>query len=288
MAGTESLVLSDPPIEAVLHATSVFVLGAVRQTLAHNSRTVLLGADVVCRAIDAPALSSREAALARVARTVFRWIRLLRVTVVSVGAPLAGRVPARMRCQVVLASGKAVQSGAGIPVLFAESVGRVFDSLAAHLAAEIVGLAITPPAVQVPSPFAPWSSAVVIGAKRGYLGQVLGVSRRVPATRQLAGMQLATSASLGSVRLWLLAIGNCTAVLAAGDSTAALLICAIVSLASVLVAVVVALRTARSAASAFPNPAQMVLAEWGTGLRRHRAFNDVAGMRLAVARGLII
>lgn len=147
MAGTERLALSDPPVEAVFHMTSVFVFGTVRHAAAYNSRAVLLGTDVVCRAIDAPALSSREAALARVARTVFSCIRLLRVTVVPVRAPPSGRVPARMRYQVVLASSKAVQSGAGIPVLVAESLGRVFDALAAHLAAEVVGLAITPPAV---------------------------------------------------------------------------------------------------------------------------------------------
>lgn len=125
------------------------------------------------------------------------------------------------------------------------------------------------------------------GAKGGYLGRVLSVSRQVLATGQLAGMQLATSASLSGVSC-LLAIGNRAAVLAAGGAPAALLICAIVNLASVLVAVMVALRMPRSAPIAFLNPAQMVLAGRETGLRRRRAFGDAAGMRLAVVRGLII
>lgn len=173
-------------------------------------------------------------------------------------------------------------------MLVAKSLYRVFDIVAALLAAEVMGVAIPPPAVQVPGLFAPWSSAVVIGAKRGNLGRVLDVSRRVAATGQLAAMQLTTSASLGVVGSCLLAIGNRAKVLAAGGASAALLVCARVEAASVGVAVMVALQTSRTGPIAIRNRAQMVLAEGRTGLRRRRAFGGGAGMRLAVVRGLII
>jgi hypothetical protein len=72
-----------------------------------------------------------------------------------------------MRRHAVLASSKAVQQEAGIPMLFAEQLSRVFEPLVARLGAAIVVLAITLAAVMIPGAFAPCSSAVVIGAKGG-------------------------------------------------------------------------------------------------------------------------
>jgi hypothetical protein len=196
------------------------VVGAVRLRLEPAPGAVLFAADVVQAAVPPRVLGLPGLGAVRRGAAV-RLAVFVRVVLFPVRAVLPAReekrpVAVRVLVPVVCPPGEAVGHAARVPVVAAETLVRPLGLLAALLAAEVVGLAVFPPGLEVSGLVTGGRLAVVVGTEVGGISP-LGLQRCVCATVVVALVSLAAAPSGLAVGARLVAAGNGAAVVGAED-----------------------------------------------------------------------